>query len=256
MGAGRLDRRSPLSPAQISPPKHPTPPIMEANGTDSDSPIAVVGGLLLRFKDFTWLDVEWRKVQSKHGITHPIHMREFGPDGDFAETSADARRRLFADLVSVINEHKVASVAVTLDAEKYRRVFTGITNLSMYGACFAQLAIINDVYARKNDYHEPIPYVLNDGNSGKSHIAEAKRALALPSVKTIEFCSDTFLCALQAADVVSWSVRRRLAGQFPSGLEPLQGLFNEHHLDLEYNEELMVGVADSIRNAGGSETNR
>jgi hypothetical protein len=166
----------------------------------------------------------------------------------------DAPQGLFADLVSVINEHKVASVAATLDAETYRRVFTGVTKLSMYGACFAQLAIINDIYARKNDYHEPIPYVLDRGNSYQSHITEAKLTLALPSLKTIDFCSDTSQCALQAADVITWSVRRRLAGHFPSGFEPLQQLFDGHHRDIEYNEEWMVGVADSMRKAEGSET--
>jgi hypothetical protein len=49
----------------------------DESGTDSNSPIAVVGGLLLRPRDFFWLDVEWKRVQSKHGIKDPIHMREF-----------------------------------------------------------------------------------------------------------------------------------------------------------------------------------
>jgi hypothetical protein len=108
-----------------------------------------------------------------------------------------------------------------------------------------------------NGHHELIPYVLDDGNKYKNDIIEAKRTLAssLPSLKTIEFCSDTSLCALQAADVVTWSVRRQLAGTFPSGFEPFQGLFDKHHLDLDYKEEWMVGVADLIRKAEGSETN-
>lgn len=227
----------------------------DESGTDSDSPVAVVGGLLLRFPDFFWLDVGWRRVQSKYGIMDPIHMREFGAHGAFSRFSADAMRCLFADLVCIINEHKHASVAATLDTKTYRRVFEGITKLSMYGACFAQLAMMNDVAAPLNDYHEPILYVLEDGNSYKKDIVEARVTLALPSLKTIEFCSDTSLCALQAADVVTWSVRRRLAAHFPIGFEPLQGLLDKHHWDLAYNEEWMVGVADSIREAGASETN-
>jgi hypothetical protein len=93
----------------------------DESGTDGDSPIAVVGGLLLRFEDFTWLEVEWRKVQSKHGITQPIHMREFGPHGDFAETSVDARQHLFTDLVSVINEHKRAQLSTPGSIVAYSR---------------------------------------------------------------------------------------------------------------------------------------
>jgi hypothetical protein len=182
-------------------------------------------------------------------------MREFGPHGIFKGISADGRLCLFADLVCIINEHKRASVAATLVTEICRRVFKGITKLSMYGACFAQLAMMNDVESRLNDHCELIRYVLDDGNIYKKDIIEAKGILALPSLKTIEFCSDTSLCALQAADVVTWIVRRRLAGHFPSGFEPLQGLFDKHHLDLDYKEEWMVGVADSIRKAEGSETN-
>lgn len=227
----------------------------DESGTDSDSPIAVVGGLLLRPEDFCWLDLEWKRAQSKPGITEPIHMKEFGPHGVFKEISVDAKRRLFADLVCIINEHKLASVAATLVTETYRKVFAGTTKLSMYGACFAQLAIMNDVESRLNDYHEPISYVLDDGNSYKKDIIEAKSALALPSLKTIVFSSDRSLCALQAADVVTWSVRRQLAGYFPSGFEPLQGLFDKHHLDLDYRDEWMAGVADSIRKAAGPETN-
>jgi hypothetical protein len=217
--------------------------------------MAVVGGLLLRPEDFFWLDVEWRRVQSKHGIMYPVHMREFTPNGVFRGISAAERRRLFVDLVRIINEHKLASVAATLVTATYRRVFNGITNLSMYGACFAQLALMNDVEARLNDYHEPIPYVLDDGNPYKKDIIEARGTLALPSLETIEFCSDASLCALQAADVVSWSVRRKLAGRFLSEFEPLLGLFDKHHLDLDYGEEWMVGVADSNRKAAGPETN-
>ena len=169
------------------------------------------------------------------------------PHGVFRGISADARRCLFADLVCIVNEHKCASVAATLASEAYHRVFKGLTKRSMYGACFAQLAMMNDVESRLNDHHQLIPYVLDDGNSYKNDIIEAGRILRLPSLKTVEFCTDTSLCALQAADVVTWSVRRRLAGQFPSGLEPLQGLFDKHHLDLDYREEWMVGVADSHR---------
>ena len=228
----------------------------DESGTDSDSPMAVVGGLLLRPEDFFWLDVEWRRVQSKYGITCPIHMREFGPHGVFKEISAATKMCLFADLVCIMNEHKHASIAATLVTETYLRVFERITNLSMYGACFAQLAMMNDVVARLNDHHEPIPYLLDDGNSYKKDIIEAQRVLAskLPSLKTIEFSSDTTLCALQAADVVTWSVRRRLAGHFPSEFEPLQALFDKHHSDLDYREEWMVSVANSIRKAESSKT--
>jgi hypothetical protein len=71
------------------------------------------------------------------------------------------------------------------------------------------------------------------------------------SLETVEFRKDDSLNALQAADMSSWSVRRRLAGTFPPGYEPLQELFGEdHHIDVPYREDWMQGVADSLRASG------
>ena len=226
----------------------------DESGTDSNSSVAVVGGLLLRSQDFFWLDVEWRTIQRKYGTSTAIHMREFGKDGALGTIPSDVRKCLLTELVRAINEHKVASVAATLDSDAYRRLFNGITTLSMYGACFAQLVIMNDGEWSRYPYHEKIRYVLDDGNSYKKDILEAKRHLASksPSLSMVNFCSDDLVAALQAADVVTWSVRRRLAGRFPYGYEPLQGLFDRHHRDLSYEEEWMVGVANLIRSTEAS----
>jgi hypothetical protein len=71
------------------------------------------------------------------------------------------------------------------------------------------------------------------------------------TLDTVEFRKDESLNALQAADMVCWGVRRRLAGTFPFGYEPLQELFGEgHHIDVPYKEEWMRGVADTLRTSG------
>jgi hypothetical protein len=223
----------------------------DESGTDSNSAVAVVGGLLLSPKGYFWLNMEWRHVQEKYGISTPIHMREFGSDRALGTVPAAARRCLLAELVRVINENKVASVAATLDSSAYKRVFQGITKLSMYAACFAQLVMMNDAEASLSAHSECISYVLDRGNNHRSHLLEAQRQLAprWPSLASIDFADDSSSCALQAADVVAWSVRRKLAGGFPSGYEALQALFDRHHRDLPYHEEWMVGVADLIRGA-------
>jgi hypothetical protein len=219
----------------------------DESGTDSNSKTAVVGGLLLRRQDFFWLGVEWEKVLKQYGISIPIHMREFGQHGALGTIVPKAR--LFTQLVRIINDNKIASVAATLAADEYRRVFDGITKLSMYGACFAQLVMMNDAHAELNAHRERIPYILDDGNSYKKDIVQAKRELAprWPSFAMVRFSSDSSLCALQAADVVVWSVQRRLESRLDGVYEPLNALFDQHHWDLEYNKEWMVAVADSIR---------
>jgi hypothetical protein len=98
----------------------------------------------------------------------------------------------------------------------------------------------------------PLSFVLDDGNPNKKHIVEGKPVLlkAYPRVVGIEFLSDHNVNALQAADVLSWAVRRDLSGgTFGSGFEPLKGLFDQHHLNFNYEEEWMRGVADKLRAA-------
>ena len=91
--------------------------------------------------------------------------------------------------------------------------------------------------------------ILDDGNNHKKDIVQAKRQLApnWPSLATVSFSTDSSLCALQAADVVVWSIQRRLENRLEGVYEPLRALFDQHHWDLGYNKEWMVGVANSIR---------
>jgi hypothetical protein len=110
---------------------------IDESGTDSNLPIAVVAGLLLDGKGYFWLSQEWQKFLDRHGITGPIHMREFTPNGRFKELSHDDRRALFADLVKAINDNKLMSIAATLTADQYRQHFKGVTRLSMYAAASA-----------------------------------------------------------------------------------------------------------------------
>jgi hypothetical protein len=133
----------------------------DESGTHSNSKAAVVGGLLLRPKDLFWLSEEWEKVLKQYEISIPIHMREFGRHGALGKIVPEAKRCLFTQLVRIINDNKRASVAATLAADEYRRVFEGITELSMYGACFAQLVMMNDAHAELNAHRERIPYILD-----------------------------------------------------------------------------------------------
>jgi hypothetical protein len=79
-------------------------------------------------------------------------MYEFGRDQRFGHLSSESRRALFEDVAKVINGNKFLSVASTLSSDNYRAAFGGLTDLSMYGASFTQVAMVNDVAMRKGDY--------------------------------------------------------------------------------------------------------
>jgi hypothetical protein len=205
----------------------------------------------LDHKGSFWLDVEWDKVKKSYGIDKAIHMREFTPNGEFGDLNHDTRRALLSDLVSVINQNKLLSVAATLTSDQYRRHFKGITKLSMYAACFTNLALLSAIAIEKHGPHRwPLSFILDDGNNYRSHIIESKAIIlgSFPRVTDIRFLSDEQVNALQAADVLSWVVRRDLSGgAFNHGFKPLKDLFDEQHLNFEYEEEWMREIAEKIR---------
>jgi hypothetical protein len=181
-------------------------------------------------------------------------MMEFGNHGTLAHLRSEERRALFTDIVPIINRNKVFSVASTLSAANYRKHFDDLTGVSMYGASFVQVAMINGTGFRSVGKKDPIKYRLDDGNSYTLDVVEAHKHLLENeilhpvSMGDLDFDSDHNCAALQAADVVAWSVRRRLASALKSGFEPLANLFHDdHHIEVEYKEEWMKGVADSLR---------
>jgi hypothetical protein len=179
-------------------------------------------------------------------------MKEFGQHGTLKDVNYEGRRALFTDITRIINDNKTFSVASTLTSEQFREAFVGIDDLSMYGACFTNLAMLNGVRAQKEGYRENIAYLLDTGNRYKHQILEAHAVLCKKkdesplNVGTLGFDSDDALSGLQAADVVSWSVRRRLASELKSGFEPLADLFDRKHIEVPYKQEWMTDVARTI----------
>jgi len=226
---------------------------IDESGTDSNSSIAVVGGIVLDPPQFFWLDIEWRKCLDKHHIPSPLHMREFGLCGKFKDLRSEERRALFTDISRIINDCKTFSIASVLSAEQYRIIFAGLSEFSMYGACFTNLVMLNGIHARREMYPHNIGYLLDSGNQYKHDVLEAhaimlRRMDEIPlNVGDLAFDSDEVVSALQAADVVSWSVRRQGASKLKSGFEPLAGLFHENHLQVPYKQEWMEAVANTIR---------
>jgi hypothetical protein len=151
---------------------------VDESGPDSNSSVAVVGGLLLDDPGFFWLDVEWAKILSRYGIEKPVHMRAFAPNGHFKDISHAVRRGLFGELVKQLTPTGFSALPRPSPQIQYRQVFRGLSNLSMYGACFVQLVMMNGTSSSGIGYHRAIPYVLDDGNSYKDHIMQAHSLLS------------------------------------------------------------------------------
>lgn len=225
---------------------------LDESGTDNGLPDAVVGGVVLRMGQHYYLNQEWSECLKKHKVPNSLHMTDFGEHGKLGAWNSEQRRALLTDVVRVINGNKVYSIAGTLSRDSYLRAFDGITGLSMYGAAFLMVVMANGIVMQRKNYSGQMAYILDDGNRYRADILEARNVILSKTgpdketMGTLDFESDKVLAELQVADVVSWSVRRRLSSVLKSGFEPLTDLFDEH-LEAPYKEEWMIGVADSLR---------
>lgn len=207
---------------------------LDESGTDDLSPVAAVGGLLLNKSNFFWFDVEWSKVLAKHNVTPPLHMKTFPRN-----MPEDKRRALFSDVSRVINDHKVVSLTATLSSGQFDVNFSTLFDkkdvIGIYGMCFVLAVVMNHKVAEKYGSQKRIPFLMDIGNNYKHHVLSAyenivarQKAGEQWNVGSLAFDTDD-LNVLQAADVISWSARRRLTMDFPKGFEPLEGIFNEDH---------------------------
>jgi len=152
-------------------------------------------------------------------------MKEFGRYGNLAYLKSCQRRALLADLLKVINEHKLATVAARLTTADYQESFAGLFDckvMSVYGFCFLLSLVLQSRAVQACGYSLPIPITLDDGNQYKQQIVEAHSFILDQFQKTEDFInvgyltiySDDRLAALQAANLVAWTVRRACTGKF------------------------------------------
>jgi hypothetical protein len=228
---------------------------LDESGTHGESQTAVLGGLLLRREDFSWLDLAWAKLLDDHGLD-AIHMREFTPHGRMRHVRHQARRLLFADVARTINRHKHFTVSATLTPDQYERHFGGLVQkehkMSIYAACFLLVTVIQTKHAQYHNYKGKINFLLDEGNQHKDHVLNSyefmlERPSIYSNMGTLAFCSDSEQRVLQAADVIAWSVRKRLTGEFKHGFEPLSELFAEDHMEQPFEAAWMGEIADSLR---------
>jgi hypothetical protein len=179
-------------------------------------------------------------------------MKDFGLHGSLAALSETDRGGIFGDAVPIINEHKLYSIAATISYAKYiSEINPSIRKaMSVYGFCFLLAAYSNHLLAVSNKYTKNIGFILDSGNPYAEHVRGSHAALKEwqrtdpLNVGSLTFDDDEEISALQAADLVAWSVRRRATSSpFGKGFEPLLGIFNEAHHENAYEGALLEALA-------------
>ena len=182
-------------------------------------------------------EAEWDQMLDRHGIAAPLHMKEFGPHGRFANIGKVCRHELIAEAAQLIITHRIFSIGATISNEEYKACVDKRLRerWSLYGMCFMLAATINHNLAEQNDYKEKIPFMLDNGNPHRPHIHQAydqlidlqKTGVSF-NAGTLTFGDDADFGVLQAADLIAWGVRRRLSGNpFLKWFEPITEILDE-----------------------------
>jgi hypothetical protein len=227
---------------------------LDESGTHDQSSWAVVAGLLMDRDGFLSLDDEWIAHLNKFHLPRPLHMSEFGnPQGPYSKLCYEQKVDLLTGAVSIINRHKKYSIAGVLNKDNYEtHVASHVRKgFSQYGFCFVLCAVRNHAILEDVKYRDDIPYILHHGNPRKGDILGAYEACINWQKKrpfhmrTIQFDDGNLLCALQAADMVAWGVRRKLSNlPFENGYEPIIDLFKGKHEQPEWTGKMLREISE------------
>ena len=231
---------------------------LDESGTrDPGTPTAVVGGVIINRSHYDHLEPTWFDILMRHNVSPPVHMKEFGPNGKLGWLSVKQRRELFAELVPLINSHKIASISATLSNSEYEENCPPELRegLGVYGMCF-NLAVMISHKLADGRYEGRIPFILDAGNRYAEHVRGAHSAMLefqkekFLHVGGLYFDLDIDFGVLQAADVIAWGVRREESKKtYPPGLEQIgELLLKEHaHHNNEWKAEWLADLGDWAR---------
>ncbi|MEO8097225.1 MAG: DUF3800 domain-containing protein [Acidobacteriota bacterium] len=233
---------------------------LDDSGIEDAAQVTVLAGCVLGKDAFLKLSDKWAALLHRFRI-ESLHMTDFvRPHGKHCSMFPEMKMALFSEVVKIINRQKTYSICASLKNREFREVcsreFGVAPPLSPYSIAFIGVAIRNTRLARDNDWPSHMSYLIDQGNSqaselqlGHSIITGIEKYHRLPFTGSLTFADDARNYALQAADIVAWSSRRRLSGDGLYGeFAPLKKLFEQRfspdgvsinpHIDYEVTTEM------------------
>jgi hypothetical protein len=211
------------------------------SGTDDVSPITAIGGPVMSHDRFVQFNDKWLKMLYRYRICPPLHMQDFvRPSGKHIGMYPELKLSLL-EAADIINEGKLYSVSAgipntefnALIPEEVRKRLIGPYALAPF--CAIQM---NQYVARKAQDHDlMISYLIDSGSSYPEQLLRAhgvllehERSKGVSHTGAIGFDTDSHVSALQAADIIAWSARRReVYGALEGDFAPLAAVLEENH---------------------------
>jgi len=216
-------------------------------GGRKPSPVAVVGGILLDYPNYSELKESWIGMLDEFPELKPgLHMKDFGSHGRLSSVDSHRRRAIFSRASSIVGRNRTYTFSAILRHEDYVSALSENTRSthSQYELLFIQVAMAICGAANLNEYDGPIAFVMDEGNPHAEHVRLAHKEMRVLQSRDdardlhmnlggLTFENDEVIMPLQAADMISWGERRKSAlVDFLEGTEPILDLLTNarHHL--------------------------
>jgi hypothetical protein len=196
---------------------------LDESATDGSTPCAIVGGLLINEIGHKLFLEDWERFLDRFSLWPGLHMKEFSKEGRFGNRTVSERKGVFSRAVDIINEYKIYSLSCCLPNDIYNDVMSDEAKKyhSQYQLCFLMAALANGKMAAHNNYAEPVAFVMDKGNPNAEDVRRGHKEMqdisleeGLPrNLGSLCFKDDESELALQAADLISWSARRKASGK-------------------------------------------
>jgi hypothetical protein len=213
---------------------------------------------------------EWNKLLARFRVESPLHMTDFvKPYGKYSGIYPEIKKALFREAVAVLNKYKLYSLSVSVDSKSYDTALTPDVRRQLigpYAMCFFVTVSVNASFSSLSRYYaaHPISYLVDNGFGHSEQLVKAHQAIVdsnstiNKSVGFFAFDTDDKVPALQAADMIAWSARRRQLARLTEEFSPLEGIFVDQndldgpswrsHFDHVISEDAIKDIAYPIMN--------
>lgn len=210
--------------------------------SDSDT-LAFIGGPVFNRWSFLRFNEEWAWTLDYFKIDF-IHMNDFvRPHGKYAGMYPELKLALFTRLTKAIRHNRVYSISLAIPKTDFKELIAPDISRELmqpYTMAFFMAVMLNNAVTKVHSFDDRVAYLVDHGKFEKQLLDAHRLVLEWERVTgefshtgSMSFAHDDKENALQAADVITWSARRRReAGTLDGEFAPLQKLL-EDQIDIE-----------------------
>jgi hypothetical protein len=190
----------------------------------------------MRRNAFINFNRQWKKLLEQYRI-ESVHMNEFvRPQGRYCAMYPELKIALFTSISKLICKNRVYSLSMGVPLVDFEEIVPELFLQLMrpYTMALFIVMMFNNAIAKAEGYQERLAYLMDHGNFEEQMLGAHKwvrkwedETRFSSNVGTLAFANDADNTALQGADVVAWSSRRRDHEGLDGEYAPLRKIFED-----------------------------